>query len=48
MSNGKEISSKDHKKKNKTVFACVCEAHEPTRKRIPVTQDKDHEDHIAD
>ena len=43
-----EILSKDHNKQNKAVFTCICEAHESTRKRIPETQNKDHEDHIAE
>ena len=43
-----EIFSKDHKMQNKTVFACICEAHEFTRKRIPKTPNKYHEDHIAE
>ena len=43
-----EILSNDHTKKKKTVDACVCEAHESIRHRIQETQNKDHEDHIAE
>ena len=43
-----EIFSNHRRKKGKTVFACMCEAFESTRKRIPETQNKDHEDHIAE
>ena len=35
-------------KKSKTFYACKCEAHELTRKVIPETQNKDHEDHTAE
>ena len=36
-----------HKKRSKTMYVYNCEAHEPTRKRTQETQNKDHEDHIA-
>ena len=39
-----EIFGKDHKKKNKTVFASLREAHEFSRKRRAETQNKGHED----
>ena len=34
---------KDHTKKSKNAFACKCEAHESTRKRIPEGPNKDPE-----
>ena len=40
------LCSRHHK--SKTVHTCKCEAHESTRKRIPQTQSKDHEDRIAE
>ena len=30
------------------LFACICEAHEATRKRIQETQNRDHDDYIAE
>ena len=43
MHTGKERSFAITAKKGITVHACKCEAHELTRKRIPETQNKDHE-----
>ena len=34
--------------KRKTRYACIVEAHESARKRTEETQQRDHEDHIAD
>ena len=36
------------RKKGKHVYAYKCEAHESTRTRTGKTQNKDHEDHIAE
>ena len=36
------------KNKNKTMYAHKCKAHKFTRKRTQETQNKDHEDYIAD
>ena len=44
---GEIFGNYHHKKKGKTVCACICEAHELTRKRIPETQREDHVDDIA-
>ena len=39
----------DHTKKNKTVYACIWEAHESVRKRTQqIHQNKDDEDHVAE
>ena len=37
-----------HTQKCKTFHACICEAHESTSKRIPETQHRGHDDHIAE
>ena len=42
-----EVLCKNHKGKT-TVYACVCEAHESTRKRIQESQDKVRERHIVE
>ena len=43
-----EILCKDNTKRNRTIYACPSEAHESTRKRLQETQNRDHEDHIAE
>ena len=49
MSNGKERSlANSTRRKNKTVHARFCEAHESTRERIQEAQNADHEAHIAE
>ena len=45
---GEIVCNHHHKKNSKYVYACKFEAHQLTQKRIPETQNKDHEDHIAE